>query len=192
MEALAVYEEPLKKELIDGKIVFMSPRATPNHNSVIVCLTRIFSQYLRGKTCRVFIDTDVYLTKKDHFVPDIIIVCDRNKIKHNGIHGAPDLVVEVLSRSTANYDRGHKKNIYAQSGVKEYWLIAPFERTIEVHLLKDGQYIIDRTYAVFFDYELEDMEPQYRSQVVETFSPSIFPDMNIVLEEIFENVILNP
>ena len=192
MEAFAVYKEPRRKELIDGQIVSMSPRATPNHNSVIVCLTRIFSSYLRGKTCQVFIDTDVYLTKKEHYVPDIMIVCDRNKIKHNGIHGAPDLVVEVLSRSTANYDRGHKKAIYAQCGVKEYWLITPNERTIEVHLLKDGQYVFDRTYAVFFDYELEDMEPMYLSQVVDSFSPSIFPDMVVVLEEVFENVILHP
>jgi len=191
MEAFAGYKESRKRELVDGKISTL-PGSTPSHSSVIVNLSCIFDQYLRGKASRDFISTNAYLTEKNQFVPDIMIVCDRSKIKNNGIHGAPDLVVEVLSRSTANYDRGHKKAIYAQCGVKEYWLITPNERIIEVHLLKDGQYVFDRTYAVFFDYELEEMEPLYLSQVVDSFSPSIFPDMVVVLEEVFENVILHP
>jgi Uma2 family endonuclease len=63
-----------------------------------------------------------------------------NKMKENKIEGAPDLVVEVLSPSTAYYDLKHKKSIYEKNGVKEYWIVFPEQKVIEVFVLKDGKY----------------------------------------------------
>ena len=92
------YDEDCRSELINGKIVMMSPRPVINHNRIIRNLTHIFETYLKGKRCEFFADgVDVYLTEKDHFVPDAMVVCDPNKIHNDGVHGAPDLVVEVLS-----------------------------------------------------------------------------------------------
>ena len=86
-----------RKELIGGKIVAMSPAAS-NHNRIAGNIFGIFWSYLRGKPCVPYGDGElVYLTAEDTFIPDFMIVCDRNKIKHDGIHGAPDLVVEILS-----------------------------------------------------------------------------------------------
>ena len=96
-----------------------------------------------GKTCKAFNDgPDVYLTEEDRVIPDAMIICNKDIIKPNGIHGTPDLIAEVLSPSTAKKDRGYKKDLYERSGVKEYWIVAPTMRSIEAYLLTDGPFAI--------------------------------------------------
>ena len=76
---------------------------------------------MKGRACIPFGDgVLVHLTDEDKFVPDVMVVCDRNKIKPDGVYGAPDLVVEVLSPSTVKNDKGYKKSIYESSGIPEY------------------------------------------------------------------------
>ncbi|WP_411830076.1 Uma2 family endonuclease [Metasolibacillus meyeri] len=58
-----------------------------------------------------------------------MIICNQDIIKRDGIYGAPDLVVEVLSPSTARRDKGEKKALYEKHGVKEYWIISPDEKS---------------------------------------------------------------
>ena len=72
-------------EMLNGKIVAMSPRAAVNHNVVAGNIYHIFGNYLKGKRCAAFDDVDVYLTENDRFVPDVMIVCDRDIIKKDGI-----------------------------------------------------------------------------------------------------------
>ena len=111
------YEEEFWEELIDGKAVLMSPRPATNHNQTAFNIASIFKNFLKGKPCRVFPDgTDLYLTDKDRFIPDVMVICDRSKIRDDGIHGAPDLVVEVLSPSSIKRDRVYKKRVYEQCG----------------------------------------------------------------------------
>ena len=99
------YQEERREELIGGKVVMMSP-ASVNHTFVSGNIYWLFASYLRGKKCTPISDgSTVFLTDKDHFVPDVMVVCDPDKIKSDGIYGAPDLVVEVLSPSTARNDR---------------------------------------------------------------------------------------
>ena len=118
---LAYQEEP-REELLNGKI-FMMASPSVNHSTVASNIYYAFRTYLKGKTCRAFNDgVDVYLTEDDRVIPDVMIVCNKNMIALDGIHGAPDLIVEVLSPSTAKNDRGYKKDLYEQSGVKEYWI----------------------------------------------------------------------
>jgi len=107
------YDEEIREEMLDGRTVAMSPRPAINHLVVSGNIYRIFSNFLDGKNCSAFGDgADVYLTPKDRVIPDAIIVCNRDIIKTNGIHGAPDLIVEVLSPTAQKYDRGYKKNLY--------------------------------------------------------------------------------
>ena len=121
------YEEEFWEELIDGKAVLMSPRPATNHNQTAFNIASIFKNFLKGKPCRVFPDgTDLYLTDKDRFIPDVMVICDRSKIRDDGIHGAPDLVVEVLSPSSIKRDRVYKKRVYEQCGVREYSGLAAF------------------------------------------------------------------
>ena len=110
------YQEERREELIGGKVVMMSPAST-NHTFVSGNIHGIFWHYLKGKKCTPISDgSTVYLTDDDHFVPDFMVVCDPDKIKSDGIHGAPDLVVEVLSPSTMRNDKTRKKDVYARCG----------------------------------------------------------------------------
>lgn len=99
-------------------------------------------QKLADKRCKPFIATvDVVLSEFDIVQPDIIVVCDKNKITEANIQGAPDLVVEILSPSTATKDLREKKHLYEKSGVKEYIIIDPIEEYAERFCLgTDGTY----------------------------------------------------
>ena len=73
--------------------------------------------------------------------PDLLVVCDKSKIRENGIWGAPDLVVEILSPSTSRKDLNEKYNLYQRSGVQEYWVIEPSGKWVHPYLLgEDGLY----------------------------------------------------
>ena len=72
--------------------------------------------------------------------PDITIVCDSDKLDDIGCKGAPDMVIEILSPSTARNDRIIKYQLYEHAGVREYWIVDPDTRIVNVHLLEDGRY----------------------------------------------------
>ena len=104
------YRDDRRQELINGEIVMMSPRPSWNHNRVAFNFAHIFEKYLYGKKCTSIADgMDLYLTEENQFIPDFMVVCDPDKIKPDGVHGAPDLVVEVLSPSTMRNDKTSKK-----------------------------------------------------------------------------------
>ena len=106
--SLAYQEEP-REELLHGKIFMMSSPSV-NHNRTASNIYYAFRNYLEGKNCEAFADgTDVYLSDEDRVIPDVMIICNKDIIQKDGIHGAPDLVVEVLSPGTAKNDRGYKK-----------------------------------------------------------------------------------
>ncbi len=182
---LAYQEEP-REELLNGKIVMMASPSV-NHNRVAGNIYYIFRNYLKGKMCEPFSDgVDVYLTDDDRFIPDAMIVCNKSIIKPDGIHGAPDLIVEVLSPSTAKNDRGYKKDLYEQSGVKEYWIVDPTVRSIEAYLLEDGKYSMKDFYGLFPDnLGLTEKE---KSESKKEIPVSLYDDFCIPLEEIFQDL----
>lgn len=121
---LAYQEEP-REELLGGRIYMMSS-PTVNHSQIASNIYYAFRSYLKGKTCRPFNDgVDVYLTENDRVIPDAMIVCNKNIIRLDGIHGAPDLIVEVLSPGTAKNDRGYKKICMRQPGLRNTGLLIP-------------------------------------------------------------------
>jgi len=85
---------------------------------------------------------DVQLFKHDILQPDLVVVLkDRQHIiTHSRIEGTPDLVVEILSQSTATRDRKLKRATYQKAGVREYWIVDPFEQKVEQLVLQDGIY----------------------------------------------------
>lgn len=176
-----------RKELIDGKIVMMAP-ASPSHTYVADNILNIFKNYLKGKTCIPFGDgVLVYLTDKDKFVPDVMVVCDRSKIKPDGVHGAPDLVAEVLSPSTAKNDRTRKKDVYERCGVQEYWLVSPSEKFIEVYWLDDGKYVLHDICTLPADWEMDQMTDDEKASIVTEFKCHLYNDLTIRLEDIFDD-----
>ena len=180
--------DELKTEIINGKEIMMSPPAYSNHNHVKSNVYYVFKTYLRGNVCIPFGDGEKVVLdpkkKGDYVIPDFFVLCDRSKHKRDGVHGSPDLIAEVLSPATALYDRGLKKDLYQESGVKEYWLIDPDNQSVEVYLLKNGVYTLYAIYRIPEDYEPDEDKEKAET----TFSVNLFPDMNVSLEDIFEYV----
>ena len=126
------WNDDVRRELIGGVIYDMSPAPRQGHQGLGLDIASELKHYLADKPCVPFIaPIDVYLFPDDgedsHDVvqPDVLVVCDRSKIHDDGIHGAPDLVIEVLSPSTAHKDLGDKRDLYERAAVKEYWLLNP-------------------------------------------------------------------
>lgn len=93
---------------------------------------------------------DVYLEEKETYQPDIIFVARSrlNIIEKDKINGAPDLVVEILSPSTAYYDLKKKFKIYAAHGVKEYWIVDPEEKSVEIYVNREGRFVLQQRVEV--------------------------------------------
>ena len=179
------YQEERREELIGGKVVMMAP-ASAEHVYTAGSIYNIFKNYLKGKNCIPFSDgLLVHLTDDNKFVPDMMVVCDRSKIKSDGVHGAPDLVVEVLSPSTAKDDRTRKKEVYEACGVPEYWLVGPTDKSIEVYLLESGKYILHDVYTVRPDWVLKQMTDDERAAIVTEFKCHLYDDLIIRLDDIF-------
>ena len=179
------YQEERREELIGGNVVMMSP-ASAEHVYTAGSIYNIFKNYLKGKNCIPFSDgLLVHLTDENKFVPDMMVVCDRSKIKSDGVHGAPDLVVEVLSPSTAKDDRTRKKEIYEACGVPEYWLVSPTDKSIEIYLLESGKYILHDVYTVRPDWVLKQMTDEERAAIVTEFKCHLYDELIIRLDDIF-------
>ena len=105
----------------------------------------------KGRPCRLFAaPLDVVLSEDTVVQPDLLVVCDSKKITGACVRGAPDLVVEILSPSSASYDRMLKFKRYADAGVKEYWIVSPDLATVEIFTLDDGSF---RLYDGFMQQE---------------------------------------
>lgn len=184
------YQEEIREELIGGEIVAMSPSPGFNHSRVAGQIYKIFDNYLEGHICTAIPDgLDLYLSERDRFIPDMMVVCDRNKIKENGVHGVPDLVVEVFSPSTIQRDRGVKLQTYQKYGVREYWIVTPATKTIEQYLLQDGVLNLNKVYAIYPDYILEQMTPEKKADALAPLKCSLYDDLEIDLEDIFNGLL---
>ncbi len=130
-------------ELIDGEIVVNPPLF--RHQKVLMKI--IFSlQFLsdNGELCVA--PSGLHFDDGNSFEPDLFWVSPENKVcilKPDGRywHGAPDLVIEVLSPSTELNDRGSKFRTYQKHGVREYWMVNPEAKFVEVYVLQDDQFV---------------------------------------------------
>lgn len=137
------WDDGNRYELIDG-VPYMMAAPSSTHQEIVANLTAELVVYLKGKSCKVFPSPyDVRLnadTKDDTVIqPDISVICDPNKIEERGCKGAPDMVIEILSPSTALYDQNIKLSKYLEAGVKEYWIVNPDERNVQVFLFENGK-----------------------------------------------------
>lgn len=109
-----------REELINGRILSMSLHSTFNHNQIASNIFLSFSGPFAGAYAPHCWRHPPHLTEKNRFVPDMMMICDRDKIQSAGVHGAPDLVVEVLSPNTVKRNRAYKKDTYEKCGVRQY------------------------------------------------------------------------
>lgn len=143
---LEVYQnlpEGTRAQLIHNQI-YMSPSPTNAHQKVLDIIYRRLGNYVEetklGET-RVA-PFDVHLNRGNVYQPDIIFVANDNlpKLQENGFHGAPGLVIEILSPGTWRFDKEDKKDEYERSGVKEYWTVEPGDKTTEGFTLQNGAF----------------------------------------------------
>ena len=136
-------------ELIKGRVSKMSPAPSIFHQTVSANILTILKIATKGHSCKVFAaPTDVRLFTKDGqgtelvtvVQPDIFVICDATKLDEKGCMGSPDLIVEIISPSTASKDITIKYELYQETGVGEYWLVFPNEMIVQIFVLQDGVY----------------------------------------------------
>jgi Uma2 family endonuclease len=150
-------------ELIDGIPYCMSaPRI--RHQRILRELSGQIYQFLKDKDCEMFMaPCDVLLPKENKseeqssnsVQPDILVVCDPEKIKEKYIVGAPDWIIEILSPSTVKKDQIQKKHLYERFGVKEYWIVCPIYGTITVFKLKGQKLELEEIYNSEAEIEVD-------------------------------------
>jgi Uma2 family endonuclease len=148
-------------ELIQGRIQLMAPAPNVKHQRLSMYLSSRLFNYFENKNCQVFsAPFDVRLYDRTQSIladkeintvvqPDICVICDETKLDEQGCNGAPDWIIEILSKGTAKKDIKDKHALYAESGVKEYWLVFPYEEVIQQFVLngESGQYQLMASYA---------------------------------------------
>lgn len=183
MNSNLAYQEEHREEMLNGQIIAMTPPSV-RHNEISFNIALAFKLFLRGRPCKAYSDgVAVFLSETDYVMPDAMIVCKQEMIKEDGIHGTPDLIVEVLSPGTKKTDRGYKRKLYESCGVREYWIVTPSDEAVEVYLLENGEYRLDEVYqtapeqAVFL--------PGEREKFKDTIRVSLFDDLSVSLKSVF-------
>lgn len=155
-EDLLQMGEEERYEVING-VLYKIKSPITLHQQIVGELYVQFYKYLEDKKCKVFISPlDVCLSgiknpKKEYNVvqPDIMVVCDENKIIEKCIKGAPDLIIEVLSKTSRKHDTFIKFNLYQHYGVKEYWIIDTEGETIFQYILNEEKiYTLPKIYDI--------------------------------------------
>lgn len=170
-------------ELIKGKIMLMSPAPNVKHQRISTHLTATLYNFFRHKKCQVYaapFDIRLYDRKKSvlankeiHTVvqPDLCVICDTTKLDEQGCNGAPDWIIEILSKGNSKREMQIKYELYAESGVSEYWLVYPYEQAVYQFILDDNGC-----------YQLKAM---YANNGIAI--PHLFPELSIDLSEVFED-----
>jgi Uma2 family endonuclease len=140
------WDEGERYEIMDGEAVML---AAPDlaHQQISRNIVAQLIAFLKGKPCQVlYAPFAVRLSPREDdsddtvLEPDILVVCDSAKLNKRGCNGAPDFIIEILSPSTAKYDKLDKFNKYLEAGVREYWMVDIDTPAIQVCVLENGRY----------------------------------------------------
>ena len=166
------WNDDKRYELYNGIVWCMSPAPSIWHQSVLGNVYGDIKYHLKGKKCKVFFaPIDVKLADNVVLQPDIIVVCDLQKLNDKRFcNGAPDLVVEALSPATQKKDLHEKYELYEKYGVREYWIVHPLDETLMVFKLVGTKFVLDGLYS-------------YEDKV----KVGIFEDLEIDLRHVFEH-----
>ena len=161
-------------EVVNG-VLFMSPAPDQKHQDTVGAIfVYLWNHINLGMLGRVYTAPfDVELASHTICQPDVMVILNANmsKISDKRVIGAPDLVVEVASPSTARYDRREKLDAYARSGVTEYWIAEPTSRTIEILTIEVNTF---SSHGIFEGKTL--------------LSSKVIPDFPIHVEQLFAYV----
>lgn len=140
IEDILALPDGKRAELIDGEL-FMMASPTNVHQSILMWISNALFNHIQSKKgkCRVYAAPFAVFLKKDRYnyvEPDIMVICDRDKLDEQGCHGAPDWAIEIVSPSSVKMDYERKVKAYREAGVREYWIIDPYEEKVTVYLFE--------------------------------------------------------
>ena len=178
-------------EIIE-EVKFMAPSPGWSHVNVTANLVTIIGGYARIKKLGIAVadNFDVHFPDGSLFRPDFIFVsAEKAKVLFENrdatLHGVPDMVAEIFSKSTMKRDLGLKKDIYERNGVREYWIIDPWSENIQVYLLRDGKYFLDDVYNNYSDDELSAMTDEERAEVKMEVPVAVLDGFEVKIRNIF-------
>lgn len=178
-------------EIIEG-VKFMALSPGFGHVNVTANLIKLIGNYASiNKLGICFADNlDVHFPDGSLFRPNFIFVSAENaerlfKDKSMTLHGVPDMVAEIFSKSTMKRDVGIKKDVYERNGVKEYWIIDPWSEYIQVYLLRDGKYHLDDVYQNYSDDELNELTETERAEVQMEVPVGVLDGFKVKIRNIF-------
>lgn len=158
-------------QLIDGEIV-MAPAPNFFHQTIGFNIVLMLGQYLADHPLGHlrYAPLDVYLDDTNVFQPDVLFISHEREamISADGLHGAPDLIVEILSPHTSRYDQHAKRAAYARAGVRELWLVFPEAKRVAI-----------------FRFGESAEAPVASCSLGETFHSPLFPELEISTDKIF-------
>ena len=143
VEEYLSWDEDVRAELYEGLLIMMAP-PSQRHQGMLMELAAQLHAFLKGKPCTVYpAPFGVRLSEYEDtiFEPDIVVICDKSKLDGKICRGAPDMVIEILSPSTAQMDRKYKYGKYQQAGVREYWIVDPDLNILQAGVLTDAGYL---------------------------------------------------
>jgi len=157
------WTDEVMREIIDG-VVYLFSAPVRKHAKAVSNFLRESFMFLekRKSKCEIYTAPfDVRFPKNGETAddkifnvvqPDICVICDPSKLDDGGCLGAPDLIVEVISPSTSKRDLDFKFSLYEESGVKEYWVVYPNDKAVNVFILQpNGKYDKGKTYEVIYN-----------------------------------------
>ena len=143
-DLLTTPDDRHRYEIFEGDLI-VTPAPNRPHQKAHASLFRILSQHIAEHSLGEMYSApfDVYFDEETTFEPDILFVAKARLdiIDEQKVNGAPDVVIEVISPSTESRDRGFKFKRYGQEGVKEYWLVDPTKKTIEIYQLGEKGFV---------------------------------------------------
>jgi Uma2 family endonuclease len=180
-------DDPFIEEMIDGKIYLMA-RPGNKHMLIQSYLNRIFNNYFerKKKKCKAVYEMQLYINDRNYFQPDLMIYCKNNNEKKN--KKIPLIVIEVLSDSTWKIDITAKMKKYAELEIEEYWIIDPRNQRLNIYKLDGERYdLYESYYHPFADgfSVVPKIREKEESEIIREFSPAFFPDMTILLADVF-------
>ncbi len=140
--------ETIRAELIDGYLIYNHAAPSRIHQATLSELHATIYNYIKSKkgACRVYpapFAVKLQENKNTIVEPDISVICDRNKLTERGCSGAPDWIIEIISPSNSSHDYITKLGLYADAGVREYWIVDPIKERVFVYYLEQTNFKVD-------------------------------------------------
>lgn len=137
--------EGVRAELIEGDLIYNQAAPSRIHQTILGELYTVINNYIKSKdgSCRVYPAPFAVKLREDRKTivePDISVICDKNKLTDRGCTGAPDWIMEIVSPSNSSHDYIRKLNLYADAGVREYWIVNPMNQSVWVYFLEQDKF----------------------------------------------------